>query len=110
LRLTADDDDVLAQAQDWFEREPRLDMFAIPAGPIDRMGTVRAIADLGVPVYRETNLLLDRTADNLNWVTSTLIAPAGPFRYVSAVPTNSLLGGTTNRTATTTPIPTRTLR
>ena len=41
LRLTADDDAVLAQAHDWFEREPRLDKFTIPAGAIERMGMVR---------------------------------------------------------------------
>jgi hypothetical protein len=91
LRLSAEGADVLVMAQEWYERESRLDMFVIPAGAIDRMGTVRAIADLGLPVFRETNLLLDRTADNLNWVTSTLIAPTGPFRYVSAVPAISFL-------------------
>ncbi len=86
LRLTADDANVFAQAQEWFEQEPRLDMFAIPPGAIDRMRTVTAIAELGIPIYREEHLSIDRGSENLRWVTTALIAPGGPFRYVSAVP------------------------
>jgi hypothetical protein len=86
LRLTADDLDVLALAQEWSQRDPHPDIFAIPAESVDRMSTVVAIASLGTPVYRENNLLVDRSTGNLAWVTTTLVAPAGPFRYVSTVP------------------------
>lgn len=92
LRLTADDIDVLAMAQEWSQQESRPDMFAIPALATDRVGTVAAIADLGIPVYRETELLLDRSPYNLNWVSTALLAPAGRFRYVSVVPAISFLG------------------
>jgi len=91
LRLTADDIDVLAMAQEWSQREPRPDVFAIPAGATDRVRTVAAIADLGIPVYRETELLLDPSPYNVSWVSTALLAPAGHFRYVSVVPAISFL-------------------
>jgi hypothetical protein len=86
LRLTADDAQVVAQAQEWSERDPPPDIFAIPADAVDRMRTVAATAGLGIPIYREVHLALDRSPDNLRWVTTALVAPAGPFRYLSTAP------------------------
>jgi len=59
-------------------RDSRMGMFAIPAGTIERMETVAAIADLGLPVYREMDLPVDNTGGTLDWVLTRLVAPSGP--------------------------------